>query len=124
MANENGVTKGIRRAARIASAITVSLILVLFIGDGLSEGFQPMLHLTLRETLMMISFFAVWLGLILGWKRELTGGLLTVCGFAAFYLLDYLFSGSFPRGPFFLLLASPGLLYLYCGIKCRKPRKD
>ncbi len=124
MVNESRTINIIRWTARIASAITAFLILVFFIGDGLSEGFQPLLHLTLRETLMMISFFAVWLGLILGWKRELTGGLLTVCGLVVFYILDYLFSGSFPRGPFFLIFASPGFLYLYCGIKCRKPGKD
>ena len=69
---------------------------------------------------MMVAFVAVWLGLVLGWKWELFGGLLTICGVAAFYLLDYAFSGTFPRGPFFLLFASPGLLFLYCGLQTRK----
>jgi hypothetical protein len=71
---------------------------------------------------MMVAFAVAWLGLLLGWKWELAGGLLTVCGVAAFYLLDYLFSGTFPRGPFFLLLASPGLLFLYCGLQARRAR--
>jgi hypothetical protein len=62
----------------------------------------------------------VWLGLLLGWKWELYGGLLTLCGVAAFYLLDYLFSGTLPRGPFFLIFASPSLLFLYCGLQTRK----
>jgi len=124
MVNESKVTKGIRWTARIASAITALLILMFFIGEDFEEGYQPLLHLSLKNSLMMISFFALWLGLVLGWKRELTGGLLTVCGLVAFYILDYLFSGSFPRGSFFLIFASPGFLYLYCGIKCRKSGKD
>jgi hypothetical protein len=34
----------------------------------------------------------------------------------AFYLLDYTFSGTFPRGPFFILLSGPGLFYIYLGM--------
>ena len=75
-------------------------------------GVEPLLHLTVRESLMMAVFVAVWLGLVLGWKWELAGGLLTVCAMAAFYLLDYGFSGTFPRGPFFLILASSGVLFI------------
>jgi hypothetical protein len=36
-------------------------------------------------------------------------------GLIAFYLLDFLFSGTFPRGPYFLLFASPSVLFLYAG---------
>jgi len=106
--------------ARVSSALAAALILLIFIGEGLAGGFEPLLHLTARETAMMVAFAAVWLGLLLGWKWELYGGLLTVCGVAAFYLLDYLFSGTLPRGPFFLLFASPSLLFLYCGLQTRK----
>jgi len=31
---------------------------------------------------------------------------------AAFYILDFAFSGDFPRGPFFLIIALPGILFL------------
>lgn len=87
----------IRWIARISSGLTVALILLIFIDDGLAEGFEPILHLTTREIAMMVAFIAVWLGLALGWKWELFGGLLTICGMAAFYLLDYAFSGIPPR---------------------------
>jgi hypothetical protein len=69
---------------------------------------------------MMIAFFAVWLGLVLGWKWELLGGALAVGGLVAFYLLDFLFSGTFPRGPFFLIIASPGVLFLLAGVMGRR----
>ncbi len=121
MVNESKTTKIIRWTARITSAISALIILMFFIGEDYQEGYQPLLHLSPKDSLLMVAFFALWLGLILGWKRELAGGLLTLSGLAAFYLIYYLFSASFPRGPFFLIFASPGFLYLYLGIACRKP---
>lgn len=109
--------------ARIASGLAAGLILLIFLGEGIAGGFETLLHLSIRETAMMIAFFAVWLGLVLGWRWELAGGLLTVCGMIAFYLLDYAFSGTFPRGPFFLLIAFPSLLFIYCGLETRRSRK-
>jgi hypothetical protein len=109
-----------RWVARISSGLTAALILFFFVGGGLAEGVDPILHLSPRETAMMVAFAAAWLGLLLGWKWELYGGLLTVCGVTAFYLLDYTFSGALPRGPFFLIFTSPSLLFLYCGLRDRK----
>lgn len=110
----------VRWIARISAGLTAGLILIIFVGEGISEGFEPLLHLTTRETLMMVAFVAVWLGLVLGWRWELYGALLTIGGLIAFYLLDYLFSGTFPRGPFFFIFAAPSLLFLYCGLQERK----
>jgi len=110
----------VRWIARISSGFSAALILIIFIGEGLTEGFEPLLHMSVRETLMMVAFIALWLGLLLGWKWELYGGLLTACGIAAFYLVDYLFSGTFPRGPYILIFASPSLLFLYCGLQTIK----
>ena len=114
----------VRWIARVSSGFAAALILLIFIGDGLAEGFEPVLHLTGREGAMMVAFVAVWLGLLLGWKWEFYGGLLSVCGVVAFYLADYLFSGTFPGGPFILIFASPGLLFLYCGLRARKTPRD
>lgn len=122
MTNKNGnqAVRVVRWIARLSSALTAALMLLIFVGEGLNEGFAPMLHLSARETAMMIAFIVLWLGLLLGWKWELYGGLLTVCGMIAFYLLDYLFSGTFPRGPFLLLFAYPSLLFIYCGSQTHK----
>jgi hypothetical protein len=114
----------VRWIARISAGLTAALILIIFIGEGISEGFESLLHLSTRESLMMVAFFAVWLGLVLGWRWELYGALLTIGGLIAFYLLDYLFSGTFPRGPFFLLFAAPSLLFFYCGLQERKAASD
>ena len=110
----------VRWIARVSAGIAAALILLLFIGEGLIGGFEPLLHMTIRETLMMAAFVAVWLGLLLGWKWELYGGLFTACGVAAFYLVAYLFSGTLPGVLLPLIFALPGLLYLYCGFQIRK----
>ena len=109
----------VRWIARVSSGFTAALILLFFIGEGLIERFEPLLHMSVRETLMMVAFVALWLGLLLGWKWELYGGLLTACGIVAFYLVAYLFSGTLPRVPFPLIFASPSLLFLYCGLQTR-----
>ncbi len=105
----------IRWIARIGAALIAGMILIIFIGEGISEGFGPLIQMSLRETAMMAAFIIVFLGLIIGWKWEILGGSLIVGGMAAFYLLDFLFSGTFPRGPFMLVILLPGLLYVYSG---------
>ena len=118
--NESKTLQVVRWIARISAGLAAALILLIFIGEGLTEGFEPLLHMTTRETLMMVAFVALWLGLLLGWKWELYGGLLTVCGVAAFYLVDFLFSGTLPGLLLPLIFALPGLLFLYCGFQTRR----
>ncbi|MFC1531824.1 hypothetical protein ACFL7M_00435 [Thermodesulfobacteriota bacterium] len=97
-----------------------ALILLFFVGETLGEGVKPLLYMTVKEILLMVVFFVLWLGLLLGWKWELLGGLLTLCAVIVFYVLNILFTGIFPRGPFFLIFAFPSLLFLYCGWQNRK----
>lgn len=118
--NEIKTFKVVRWIARISAGFAAALILLIFIGEGLTGGFEPLLHMTIRETLMVVAFIALWLGLLLGCKWELYGGLLTVCGVAAFYLVDYLFTGTLPRVLLPLIFALPSLLFLYCGFQTIK----
>jgi len=118
--SEKAGIKIVRWAGRILAGLAAGLILFIFIGEGIADGFAPYLQMTTRETLMMVAFAVMWLGLVLSWKWELTGALLSIGGAVAFYLLDYLFSGTFPRGPYFLIFSSPSLLFLYCGLRSRK----
>ena len=86
MTDTNGdkTVRVVRWIARISAGIMAALILLIFVGEAIVDGFEPILNLTVREIGMMMAFFAVWLGLLLGWKWELYGGLLTICGVADF----------------------------------------
>jgi len=55
--------------------------LLIFVGGAISQGPKGFPHLSLREALMLAAFSVLWLGLLLGWKWELWGGLLTISGF-------------------------------------------
>jgi len=104
--------KILRWIARIWAALMAAMILFIFIGNAAADGIGPIFHLTFRETLMMVAFLIVFAGLILAWKWERLGGWMIIGGMAAFYILDFAFSGDFPRGPFFLIIALPGILFL------------
>ena len=43
---------------------------------------------------------------------------------AAFWVLDWVFSGSFPRGVYFPLMASPGVLFVVYGLWKRAGAND
>ena len=105
----------IRWIARILAALMVAFIAFMFVGNAAADGIGPLFDLNVREILMMVSFVIVFLGLILGWKREKLGGWLVVGGIVLFYVFDFAFSGSFPRGPFFPMIALPGILFLIAG---------
>jgi hypothetical protein len=109
----NQITRQILRwVARVWAALMAALILFIFIGDAVTDGVGPMFQLDAREMLLMAAFLTVFVGLILAWKWERLGGWLIVGGMAAFYFLDFAFSGSFPRGATFFMIALPGILYL------------
>jgi len=114
---DNKTMRVVLWTARIWSALMAGMILLIFIGEGIHSGFGPIPQMTPRETAMMIAFVTVFIGLVLAWRWEILGGSLIVLGMAAFYLLDYLFSGSFPRGPIFLIIATPGVLFLIHGVR-------
>ena len=58
----------------------------------------------------------VAVGLIVAWYREELGGILALGCLIAFYVWNLLRSGHLPHGPFFLLMAAPGLLFLIAGL--------
>ena len=110
-------TRVFRWIARIWAALMVAFVLFMFISHIVEDGLGPEFNLTLRESLMMGSFVISVLGLALGWKWERLGGILSIVGMAAFYIFDYAFSGSFPQGPTFLIIAFPGVLFLLASLE-------
>lgn len=109
--NSSGLVKAVRLIARILSVLSIGMILLIFMGEVVFPHSEAVFGV--REIIALSFFpFGVIAGLILAWRRELLGGLVSIGSMAAFYLTLYLFDGRFPRGPFFLLLASPGILFM------------
>jgi hypothetical protein len=105
----------IRWTARLWSIPSiVALLLPYFV-----EGFYWMHADSLREVIGHLCFFAVLAGLIVAWRWEVLGGGLTVGGMGVFYV-TWWFHGKLPRGPFFLLIAAPGLLFILCWLLARR----
>jgi len=112
--------KIIRWIARIWAALMVAFMLFMFIAHIVEDGIGPLVGFTIRDAFMIVSMFGSIIGLGLAWKWERLGGWMTAGGMLAFYLFDYIFSGDFPRGPTFLIIAFPGILFLilaYAGKK-------
>lgn len=102
----------LRLTAKIWSLLSIGFVLLIFIGEMMGSTNSA---LTFDEW-MGLAFFpiGVVIGLILGWWRDEIGGAVTMLSLIAFYVWDLLRSGDFPGGPFFILVAAPGFLFLIC----------
>ena len=99
-----------RWTARGLSLLVFAVVLMFVVGETAA---QPGAWPVGGEWLGLL-FFPVGLvgGLLLGWRREKLGSWLAIASVVAFYLWNYLRSGSFPRGPWIIFLAIPALFYL------------
>ena len=99
--------KVLRWTARVWSIVSIIALLLPFFVEGL----YWLGATTFREVIGHICFLAVLVGLIVAWRREGLGGGLTLAGTGAFYFTWWLY-GKTVRGPFLLIIAAPGLLFL------------
>ncbi|NCO40202.1 MAG: hypothetical protein COZ06_02375 [Armatimonadetes bacterium CG_4_10_14_3_um_filter_66_18] len=98
----------LRWLARGLSVASVGLVLLFLVGEG-----PP----PLRALPQLLLFpLGVCLGMVLAWKWEVLGGAVTTAAVAGFYLQNYVATGGLPKGPWFLLIAAPGLVFLAAGI--------
>jgi hypothetical protein len=102
----------VRWIARIWSGLSLLFILAFAIGEA-GSGPGPSLQMWVGLALFPIG---VCLGLALAWYREKLGGLISLTCLLAFYVWNLLRSGHIPRGPWFSLIAAPGLLFLIAGM--------
>jgi len=115
---KRGVT-AIRWIARVWSIASVGFVLLMFVGSGLAEGFDPA-QFTSRDLIGLFFFpFGVCLGMIAAWRWEGLGGGIAVGSLLAFYAALRVMDGRFPRGPWFVLIAAPGFLFLVCWLLSR-----
>jgi len=93
--------------ARGTSAVSIALILLFFI------GFRPT-QVAPRDWIGLMFFpFGVILGMLISWRRELEGSLLSLASLAGFYLVyGLVMTGRLPGGWAFLVFTAPALLFL------------
>lgn len=111
----------IRWIARIAALILFIILALFFFGERGYEAFQygPV------QSLGMILFIIACLGLIIGWRWELTGGLMIVCAISAKFVLNSIAGGRISRMWAFAVIMIPGFLYLISwGITARSKKQS
>lgn len=100
----------IRWIARIWSIASLAFIAAFAIGEGGASSFP-----TAIEAIGLLLFpIGVAAGMVLAWRWEGIGGAITTLSLVAFYLWLTIVGGRLPRGPYFLLVAAPGFLFLFC----------
>ena len=115
------VTLVIRWIARVWSMASVGLVLLIVVGELIYPHAPPP---TFRDLVGMFFFpFGVCVGMIVAWRWEGLGGGITVGSLLAFYVALRVINGRFPRGPWFALIAAPGILFLICWLLSRGTRK-
>ena len=119
----NKTLRILRIVARVWGSLALAIILLFFLGDILISDPGP--GPTLLE---LIGFAFIPLGLVIGlllsYKYELTGGLITILSWLIHNSYKMLTQQTAPfnfflSGPF-LIAVSPGLLYLIYGLISRR----
>lgn len=103
-----------RWAARLSSLVVIAFILMMAFG----EPGRPS-----RTEMVGIAFFPVMLcvGFLLAWWREDVGALIATLGLAGFYAWHLAARGQMARGPWFLVLWLPTLLFVASWWLRRRP---
>lgn len=100
------VLSAFRWTARIWSLASVLLILAFIVGER-SLPSAP------DEWFGFLFFpFGVTAGMLVAWRNERIGGMITVASLGAFYVFHFFLAGAFPGGWAWLVFASPGFLFL------------
>jgi len=108
----------VRWVARVWSILSILAVLAFAVGGAVGgNGPRP----TPQEWVGLALWpIGVGVGLVVAWFREELGGVLALGCLIAFYIWNLLRSGHLPRGPFFFLMAAPGLLFLIAGFLSRR----
>jgi hypothetical protein len=94
--------------ARIASIISIGLMLIFFFGDH-----KPFPSITFSDIFLMLFFpLGVIAGMIVSWSKPGRGAMYSLFSLGAFYAIHYYEAGRFPEGPAFLIFALPSLIFL------------
>lgn len=108
----------VRWTARVWGVASALLLLAFAFGG------REHLRFTAGEAIAFLLFpVGVVAGFAIAWRRELAGGLVTVGSLALFHLYEFVGSGRWWLGPYFLLFAAPGFLHVAAALMGRRPAR-
>jgi len=96
-----------RWTARIVGTLMALFFLAFLVG----EGPPPVFELSWRQTLQLAGMAGLVLGLLVAWRWERCGGLVSLAGFGLLIAIDWRFNASW----LFLLPAAAAALHVLCG---------
>ena len=110
--HETFVLHALRLLARAASVVCIAVILLFFIGEGIDFG-----KIAAKEWVGLLFFpVGVFVGLVMAWREEILGEIITIASVTGFYLVyGLLLSGTIRQGWLFLLFLVPGVLSVLYG---------
>jgi hypothetical protein len=94
------------RTMQWVAGVLGTAIVLLFVVFAIGERAPAVLLLRPQTWALLVMLT----GFILLWWNGLAGGVISLCGITAFYLLNYLEDGGFPGGWVFPLCFLPGVL--------------
>ncbi|MCK4538805.1 MAG: hypothetical protein KAV42_08415 [Candidatus Krumholzibacteria bacterium] len=97
-----------RWVARLWSIVSIAFIITMFIGERVDFSTWNGI------AWIMFIFFPVGVlgGLIHGWRKEALGGSVAVFSLLAYYMVHFIETGILPQGPWFIVTAFPGVIYM------------
>lgn len=110
--NETTIEYLIRVVARGASIVCLAIILLFFLGEDFALG-----TLSVEEWIGFAFFpVGVLVGLVLAWREEAIGGVITLASVAGFYLVyGWVLNSTFRMGWAFVPFLLPGILFVIYG---------
>ena len=118
--NEMTIIIRLRRTAKIWSVISLGFVAVFLVGNVLNSSESLPTLVEWGELALFPT--GVLTGMLLAWKYEWIGALVSILSLGAFYVAEWNLKGRIPHGSFFLLLTMPAFLFLACHI-CTVLRK-
>lgn len=98
-----------RIIARVLSVILVGFFLVMFIGESMESAKRGTSTLMTSNTILQLTFFGIGLlGLVVAWKWELTGGILSLLAFIALFIVN-------PSALVVFMFPANAILFIFVG---------
>jgi hypothetical protein len=97
-----------RWSARLIGVFLIGLVVLFTFG----EGPPPLMRMPPHIVCMFLAQLVSLAGFIVLWRWPVCGGVSSIMGITAFYLINHSVSGRFPGGWVFPLFFVPGILIL------------